>query len=352
MDVAAVNGGYSHFKWRYKGRRGIFPSVRGPARELIQFQGGGQQEVNGILLRDDDGREWFVGDLALEYCGRVVSRPEGRDWVSTAAYLMYWRAALSEMTAACRPVEVQVVTGLPIDYFRVQRDILAERIKGEHRARRGWRGTQTFVVKELMVLPELMGSLFCCTIDAKGQEYDNIASLGHAGIVDVGGHNVNFMGVDKMVPLRDESRTTDAGCWQAVSQVRMAIDGQYPGLNYHDHEVIEAMIARQVKWRRAECDIGRLVDDAIIPLAEAINAVISQLWNGAARFDAILLTGGGALLTELYVREQFLEGYPPDFVQVFGGNHLLPELAELIGDVDPVFGNVEGMYRYGLNLWR
>lgn len=352
MDVGAVNGGYSHFKWRYKNRRGIFPAVRGPSRELIMVEGGIEQEINGILLRDDDGREWFVGDLALEHCGRVLSRPEGREWVTTPVYLMFWHAALSEMSAACRPVEVQVVTGLPIDYFREQRDILAERIKGEHRVRRAWRGTQTFVVKDLMVLPELMGSLFCCMIDARGQERDNLASMGHVGIVDVGGHNVNFMGVDSMVPRRDESRTTDAGCWQAVHLVREAIDRQYPGLNLHDHEVVKAMIARQVKWRRGEYDIGRLVDDAVVPLAEAINGVISQLWNGASRFDAILLTGGGALLTEPYILEQFKAGYPSDFVQVFGGNHLLPELAELIGPVDPVFGNVEGMYRYGLNLWR
>lgn len=352
MDVAAVNGGYSHFKWHYKKRQGIFPSVRGPARELIQIEGSGQPEAGGILLQDAEGRQWFVGDFALEHSGRVLSRPEGRGWINTPAYLMYWQAALSEMSAASRPVEVQVVTGLPIDYFREQRGILAERIKGEQKTRRGGRGTQTFLIKDLVVLPELMGSLFCCIIDAKGQEYDNIASLGHIGIVDVGGHNVNFMGTSGMVPRRDESRTTDAGCWQAMHLVRGAIDAQYPGLNLHDHEVVECMIKRQVKWRRKFYDIGRMVDDAVVPLAEAISGVISQLWNGASRFDAILLTGGGALLTEPYIREQFKEGYPPDFVQVFGGDDILLELRTLIGDVDPVYGNVEGMYRYGQHLWR
>jgi len=303
-------------------------------------------------LRDADGRDWFVGDFALQHCGRVLSRPEGRDWVTTPAYAMYWQAAFSEMSAACRPVELKVVTGLPIDYYREQRVILDRQVVGEHQIRRGSRGRQTFVVQELAILPELMGSLFCCVIDARGQERDNLTSMGHVGIVDVGGHNVNFMGVERMVPKRDESRTTDAGCWQAVHLVREAIDREWPGLNLHDHEIVQAMIARQIKWRRGEYDIGRLVDAAIVPLAEAINGVISQLWNGASRFDAILLTGGGALLTELYIREQFRVGYPPDFVQVFGGDHLLPELAELIGSVDPVFGNVEGMYRYGINLWR
>lgn len=350
MDVGAVNGGYSHFKWRYKGRRGIFPSVRGPAREMIQV--GENTRVDGIWLRDGEEREWYVGDLALQHSGRVVSRPEGREWVTTPAYLMYWMAAFSEMSAACRPVELKVVTGLPIDYYRDQRALLNQRIMGEHQFWRGGRGRQTFMVKEMAILPELMGSLFCCTIDAKGREYDNVASLGHVGIVDVGGHNVNFMGVDKMVPQRDESRTTDAGCWQAVHLVREAIDRQYPGLNLHDHFVAEAMIRREVKWRRKVYDIGGIVDAAIIPLAESMNGVISQLWNGASLFDFILLGGGGALLTELYVREQFKVGYPVDFVQVFGGDHLLPELADLIEDVDPIFGNVEGMYRYGLNLWR
>lgn len=351
MDIAAVNGGYSHFKWRYKKRQGIFPSVRGPARELIKVEGL-SDGAGGILLEDDDGRRWFVGDLALEHSGRVLSRPEGRGWVTTPAYLMYWQAALSEMSGAFRPVDLLVVTGLPIDYFREQRDVLAERMVGKHRVRRGWRGTQTFVIQNLVVLPELLGSLFCCVIDSKGQEHDNVASLGHVGIVDVGGHNVNFMGVNEMVPRRDESRTTDAGCWQAVHLVREAIDRKYPGLGLHDHEVVECMINRQVKWRRELYDIGRIVDDAVVPLAEAIVGIISQLWNGASRFDAILLTGGGALLVERYVWQEFTAGYPANFVQVFGGEGLLPGLKGLIGQVDPVFGNVEGMHRYGLNLWR
>lgn len=350
MDVAAVNGGYSHFKWRYKGRRGIFPSVRGPARELIQIEEA--NKVPGIALQDGEERVWFVGDMALEHSGAVLSRPEGREWTGTSAYKMYWQAAFSEMTACMRPVELKVVTGLPIDYFREQRVVLNQALVGEHQFVRVDRGRQTFRIAELVILPELMGSLFCCVIDARGQEADNVASLGHLGVVDVGGHNVNFMGVEAMVPKRDESRTTDAGCWQAVGLVREAIDRKYPGLNFHDHEVVQAMIARQVKWRRGEYDIGQIIDNAVVPLAEAIAGVISQLWNGASRFDAILLTGGGALLTEPYVRAQFQKGYPPDFVQVFGGNHLLPELAGLIGDVDPVFGNVEGMFRYGLNLWR
>ncbi len=348
MDIAAVNGGYSHFKWRYKKRRGIFAAVRGPARDMILAD-----RVDGIVLQDREERAWFVGELALQHSGRMLSRPEGREWVKTAAYEMYWQAALSEMSAACRPVELKVVTGLPIDYYGEQRVLLDNLLAKEHQFLRGGRGRQTFRIAEVQILPELMGSLFCCTIDAKGQEYDNLASQGRVGIVDAGGHNVNFMGVDAMVPKRDESRTTDAGCWQAVNLVREAVDGKYPGLNLHDHEVVQAMITRRVKWRRQRYDIGRIVDDAVVPLAESIAGVISQLWNGASRFDMVLLTGGGALLIEPYVRALFKEGYPADFVQVFGSTEvgLLPELKDLIGDVDPVYGNVEGMYRYGLNFW-
>lgn len=346
MDVGSVNGGYSHFKWRYKKRRGMFPSVRGPARELIQVE---SQSVNGITLADDDERQWFVGDLALEQCGRLLSRPEGRDWILSSAYGMYWQAALSEMTSTFHPVEIQVVTGLPIDYYAEQRGLLRERLEGEHKVRRVGRSTQSFTISEIVVLPELMGSLFCCTINKRGQEVDNIASLGHVGIVDVGGHNTNFMGIEGMVPRRAESRSIDAGCWQAVQLVQTAIDTQYPGLNLHDHQVVECMIARSVKWRRKRYDIGGIVDNALVSLAEAVIAVMSQLWNGASGFDLILLTGGGALLIADHIRREFAKpGYPVDFVQVFGSAGLLPELAGLIGDVDPVFGNVEGMYRYGL----
>jgi hypothetical protein len=346
--IDGSNIGYSHSKWRVGSGSGCFASVRGPVPT-----GEALGEEQGIILQDAGGRDWYVGDAAVKQAS-VVSRLEGSDWITSDAYKMLWHAAFSEMTRQFRGVTLQIVTGLPIsDYGK--RQVLIDWLRGqEHVVQRQGRQVQRFVVEDVVVFPELMGMALALTLTAQGRQVENRLSTGHFIIVDMGGHTTNFLGLDSMAPLRPEARCEAIGGFKIVGQVQAALNVKYPGLNYEAHQVIEVIKRRHVEWRGRVYDIGGIVDDAVGPTAEAVLGIFSQLYNGASRHRGVVLGGGCAHLVADHVRRTFpYPDYPHGFVYVFGDQSegADPELVGMVGGIDPVFGNAEGFYRYGVNKW-
>lgn len=342
--IVGVNAGYSHTKWVRGQDQGLFPSVVGAVSE--EELG----EVQGIIMEDGNGRAWFVGQAAIEQ-SLVVTRRESSNWVDSPEYRLLWHTAFSEMTRQFRGVELQVVTGLPIADFGRKRESLAGWLRQEHKVRRQGRQAQSFTVTEAAIFPELMGMAFALTIDGRGRQIENRVSTGHVIMVDVGGHTTNFLGLKAMRPMRPEARCISVGAFKVVTAVRAALDVQYPGLNYRDHEIIGAIKDRQVEWRGRSYNIGDIVDEASEPIIQSIMGVFSQLYNGASRHRMVILGGGGAHLASLLVRQAFpYPEYPEDFVYVFGdqGGHVDSSIEALAGGLDPVFGNAVGFYRYGL----
>jgi hypothetical protein len=346
--IGGLNIGYAFSKYRVETGSGLFPSVRGPVDA-----GESLGEEQGIILQDGAGQEWYVGDAAIRQA-RVLSRHEGADWIKTDAYRMLWLAAFSEMTRQFRGVTLQIVTGLPISDFG-NRGILADWLKsGVHEVRRRGRQVQRFEIGDVVVFPELMGIAFALTISSTGQQVDNRFSSGHFIVTDMGGHTTNFLGLDNMAPLRPEARCEPIGGFKIVSQVQAALNVKYPGLNYEAHEVIEVIKRRYCEWRGRMYDVGGIVDDAVGPTAEAVLGIFSQLYNGASRHRGVVLGGGCAHLVAEHVRRAFpYPDYPHDFVYVFGdqSDEADPELVGMVGGIDPVFGNAEGFYRYGVSKW-
>ena len=355
MDIGAVNAGYAFTKWKYKGRRELFPSVRGPADEqLFSIRDSDSPAITLEVLNEEGkttGERWFVGREAVDQ-SLTLSRPESRNWIYTEEYRMLWHAALSEMTTQFRPVDLHVVTGLPVNYYRDQRDDLEEWLVRMHKVKRaGRRSLQQFNVQQATVIPELLGILFALCITPDGELLENRISLGRVGVLDVGGHNTGFLVADALDPVRPQSRSIDTGCWKAVEMVGAQIDDKYPGLDLRDHEVIDCMIAGEVSWRGRSYAIDGMVASALKPVWGEIGGMMSRLWN--ERLDLVIVGGGGAGLTANKVREQFpVPDYPEWYVQVLGDADLLPELRDLASELDPIFGNVEGFDRYGRYLER
>jgi len=68
-------------------------------------------------------------------------------------------------------------------------------------------------------------------------------------------------------------------------------------------------------------------------MAEQVIAQASQLWNGGAALDSILVSGGGARLLGRFIVARFGE-----------------EQARIVSD--PVFANAVGYYRFSQHLAR
>lgn len=314
--------GYSATKAVARGRRVTFPSVVGtPDKARFSLNGSGE---DSIVLTMPDHVQVGTGAVAQS---RFLNRREDRDWVQSDEWYNLALAAVTGLTAA-KMAELQVVTGLPVAYFS-DRAVVSQRLVGDHRAQREQRHMQTLRVTMCKVIPQPFGALLATCLDDRGRIVDNELATGTVGVIDVGGKTTNLLSVNKLSEISHETESVSVGAWDAVRAMRFWFSEHCPNLDLRDHQVIEAIINRQVRYYGEPVDLAGPVAEILEPLAGEVLAAASQLWNGAAALDAVLVSGGGALLLGPYVQGHFKHARVVE---------------------EPVFANALGYWRFAQRL--
>ena len=324
--LAGIDLGYSHTKIAAAGLLARFPSVWGNV-ERSRFSLNGDCADMVILTISGDG-QWIIGEGALR-ASRFAPRLESRDWIASPEYKRLYLAALTELTTA-NYAEVQVVTGLPVNYFAQDRERLAAQLGGEFRVRREGRNWQKFRVSRVEVIPQPFGTLLSAVLDERGRIADQELAAGRVGIVDIGGKTTGYLSVDSLAEIPPETGSIDIGCWEALTLIRDRVNARFPGLELADHEVVRLVVnGATVRYYGETHDVSDLTAEALTPLAGQIIAEATQRWDGGARLDAILVTGGGAALVG------------PALQQRFRHARIVPDAA---------FANARGYYRFARRL--
>lgn len=312
--------GYSATKAVSGNRQVTFPSVIG-SPDQPRFAFSGDHTITLVA-------PWHIqiGESAITQ-SRFIQRREDRRWIESNEWYALFLAALTELTDATL-AELRIVTGLPVAFFD-DRKTLRDRLLGEHRTQREGRRAQVFRVVDCHVIPQPFGTLLTATLDDRGRIVDTALASSTVGVLDIGGKTTNILAAHRLTEIRRETASIDVGAWDAVRAVREWLSEHCPDLDLRDHQVAEAIIHRQVRYYGEALDLSRAVDTALEPLADQVIAAASQLWNGAAGLDAILVSGGGALLLGPYIQRHFRHA------------RIVP---------DPVFANAVGFYRLAQRL--
>ncbi len=313
--------GYSTVKAVSANKRVNFPSVVGTSdKARFSFS----QDGAGIILAEP--AHVLVGEQAVTQ-SRFVNRREDRSWIESAEYYHLALAALTELTTATI-VELRIVTGLPVAFYN-DKDILHNLLLGEHRATREGRRAQVFKVTDCRVIPQPFGALLAEALDDRGNVADKELATGNVGVIDVGGKTTNLLSVSRLSEIGRETASVNVGAWDVVRAVRGWLADNCPNLDLRDHQVVDAIVARQVKYYGKPQDLGPVVDAALEPMAEQVIAQATQLWNGGAGLDAVLVSGGGALLLGPAIEAYFRH-------------------AQVVSE--PVFANAIGYWRFAQHL--
>ena len=139
----------------------------------------------------------------------------------------------------------------------------------------------------------------------------------------------NLLSVKRLAEIGRETESVSVGAWDVVRAVRAFLADHCPNLELRDHQVIESIVARQVRYYGQPVDLGPVVDAALEPMANQVIAQATQLWNGGASLDAVLVAGGGALLLGPRIKAHFRH-------------------ARVVND--PVFANAEGYWKLAQRL--
>jgi len=319
---AGIDLGYSWTK-ALAGKRGVgFPSLVGtPDRARFSLNGA----ASGITLIRP--RHVQIGELAMIQ-SRHVERREDRAWIESEAYYDLYLAALTSLTRStfCRLV---VVSGLPIQFYERDQGLLRERLLGVHSAQREGQSAQRFEVADVRVIPQGFGALLSVVLNDAGNIVAADLANGRVGVIDVGGKTTNLLSVNHLSEVGRETASVSSGAWSVARAVRRWLSDHCPDLELRDHEVIQAMTDRYVRYYGEVVGLGEVVDGAIAPLADQVVAEATQLWNGAASLDAVFVAGGGAHLVGPRLQAHFRH-------------------ARIVGEmgIDPVYANALGYWRF------
>lgn len=126
----AMDIGYSHVKSLTSSKRVIIPSVVAPFRELslIDLSENGSGHVVEIRRVDGTARKYFVGELALQE-GHGASFSMDRE---KHRHPNHDILALTAARVLNANPGVEVVAGLPVAYYRTQKEELKKHLEGLH----------------------------------------------------------------------------------------------------------------------------------------------------------------------------------------------------------------------------
>jgi len=319
-----VNVGYSAVKAVCGERRVTFPSVVGtPDKAAFSLNG----DSALVLVQP---AHVLVGDEAVEQ-SRFIYPREDRAWIESEEWTYLFVTALTELSSTPHDSAVRVVTGLPVAFYS-DAEKLAGRLLGDHRVQREGRQAQLFHIADVRVVPEAFGTVFAAAFNDQGKAVDQALLTGTVGVIDLGGKTTNLLSVRRCSQVNRETASVNVGAWAAVRAVQAELAQRFPGLEeLRAHQVMDAVIARKVRYYGDDVDLRGIVEDTLRPLAKQVLAEATRLWNGGATLDRILVAGGGALLLGSYIEEHFPHA------------QVIP---------DPVFANALGFWRFGQRVWR
>jgi plasmid segregation protein ParM len=313
----------------------VCKSVLGEATD-IQFQ----EQVLADATGDDhlqvevDGKSWFVGELAERQSNVRFFTLDQSQFIAQFAKNL-------ALTAAARLVggyiPINLVTGLPIGYYRQHKDELARILQGEHKVAlvdaAGKRQEKVVNINKVRVIPQPFGSMFNLMLNDLGDLGDKRLVKEKIGIIDVGFRTSDYTISDKMRYSERGSRTTDSGIARAFNVIVTKLR-EKSGVSVELYRLYDAVDRGSIKIRGKEYDLKVLTEQVFSQLAGAVANEVERLWADDWDMDAMVITGGGGAVLARYLTP-LLNG------------HVLPVDASK----DARLCNVQGYWKFGKHLW-
>lgn len=336
MEILGIDIGFGFTKATDGKRDLVFKSVLGESTD-IQFR----EEMIATEKLDEkhlqievDGKSYFVGELAERQSNvRFFTLDQGQFVAKFAK--VFALAAAAQLVKGFVPVNL--VTGLPIGYYREFKDELAKLLVGEHKVTlvnaAGNREEKSISINKVRVVPQPFGSLFNMMLNDLGEMGDKRLVKDKIGIIDVGFRTSDYTISDKMRYSERGSRTTDSGIARAFNVIATKLR-ESSGVNVELYRLYEAIDNGSIKIRGKEYDLKSLTEQVFSQLATSVANEVDRLWVDDWDIDGMVITGGGGAVL---------------------AKHLKPLINGVILETDPELDmrlyNVHGYRKFGQHLW-
>jgi len=336
MKVLGVDFGYGYVKYFDGKNKKKIVSLVAPSRYLRFSTGMAEKDPLNFLDVEIAGGRYFVGSLAKEQ-GLDPFQVLDKDKVfhETTKILLY--SVLARLSSG----EVFSVSGLPVSYYDEEKvEYLKGILRGKHAVKfflNGKPEERTFSVKDVLVIPQAVGSFFDLLLDSNGNVRKENSKLSEStvAVIDIGFGTTDFAVIRNLEYIDKSSRSIAIGVKDLLEMIREEIAKEAKEeLALYEIEDYITKGKTEIPLRGRKIDISKVLAWASSTIFSKLKTVSDYLWDKEKTIDLYLITGGGSILLGKLFRD------------VYG-----KKVSVVFAD-DPSFSNVVGFYKYGVRKWR
>jgi plasmid segregation protein ParM len=282
-----------------------------------------------------DGNDYFIGELAEHQCIVRHFTLDQKKMITNFNKILALTAA-GYLAEENEPVKL--VSGLPVAYFKQNRDQFSRTLKGRHEIifhrPDGAVIQKLLTIEDILMMPQPVGSALNLFLDDDGNVSNRRIAERKIGIIDIGFKTTDLTILDRLQYIDRGSRTLDVGISKAFGIISNKLR-EKSGVSVELYRLYKSVEAGSIKIRGQEYNFSAIRDQVYSRLAQAIANDVDRLWSEDWDIDTIIFSGGGCI--EL---ARFL-------TPLITGN-MIP----VHTNVDSRLNNVKGYLKYGHFRWK
>jgi plasmid segregation protein ParM len=338
MGVLGIDIGFGFTKATNGKDTLIFKSLLGDAADIQFWADFGDGDPTDHIHVTIDEESYFIGDLAEQQSSVLhFTLDQERLLTDYVKVLTLTAVGLLLPDDASNNVPVNVVSGLPIGFFKENHKRFYDLLVGHHtvtyHSPDGHQATRQIAVNDVRMLPQPMGSILNLVMDESGKIAKTDLAKQKIGVVDIGFRTTDFAIMDRLRYLNRGSKTIDTGISKGFSVIANKLR-EKSGVNVELYRLYRAAETGSITMRGHGFSFPKIRDQVYTQLATSIADEIDRLWANDWDIETIFLSGGGS-------RE--LAGYLEPLIT---GNVIAVDPGQ-----DPRLNNVKGYQKYGRHIW-
>jgi plasmid segregation protein ParM len=197
--------------------------------------------------------------------------------------------------------QVSLVTGLPVEFYKKDKDKLAKEI-------RSWKSRFIDIVN-VSILPQPIGTLMDVMTDWDGTQLYDFKDK-RIIIIDIGDGTIDAIEVLNNNPTKNYGGASN-GVSQMFGDIRSKVRAMNPKFNdatIEQAEMREIIETGKFFFYGEEKDISQLVAKSKQTMAQSVVSLIDGIWPKRSAIRKIIVTGGGAAVLKEELKNVIPEG--------------------------------------------
>jgi len=335
MEILGIDIGFGFTKAFNGSQAPMFKSIFGEAVDIQFHSNFKSSPMFSTLHVTIDNRSYFVGDYAEKQSNVRQFTLDQERLITDFVKIMALTAA--GCSSSERDISTNVVSGLPVAYFKEHHKRFAKLLTGQHKIiyhqPDGTEIHKQIYIEKVRMMPQPLGSFFDILLDENGQIVNEVITGQKVGIIDIGFQTTDYTVFDNLRYIDRGSTTMETG----ISKFFRVIAGKLQeksGINVEPFRLYDAVENGIIKMRGQEYDISKIRDSVFSQAADIIAGDADRLWTDEWDIDTIILTGGGSMKLSKYLQP------------------LIPgSVISSDEKTDARLNNVKGYLKYGKYIW-